>query len=166
MTTTQTVSLVSFRAGTDLTYNVRRGSNLFSRSIEDVAYIKPEGDYYLAISLSTGITAINETEERAYQDLVFKLFDALSKVVEHPNAMIGQKVSGKILEESKKGLKMPSDRQLRSLTNGINDFCLASPEKVHRSLKKIETNCGITTSELEDTVMDVDVCDIIDVDID
>ena len=159
-----TTTSISYRAGTDLTYNRKRGSSQISRTINDIAYIKPEGKYYLAISLSTGITAMNGTPDDAYKDLVFKLFDALSKVVKYPNAQIGRDVSGDLSEESKKGLRMPRDRQLKALIKGIEEFCSVSPAEVHRSLKRIDTNCDreITTSDLEDTVIDVDIFDIID----
>ena len=75
-------SPLNYRAGTDLTYNRRRGEGVISRTIEDIAYIRYEDNFYTAISLKTGLTALGESPEDAYSCLIFKLFDSLREVVE------------------------------------------------------------------------------------
>lgn len=152
---------ISYRAGTDLTYNRMRGNGTISRAIRDIAYIKAKDNIYIAISLRTGFTALEETAERAYSSLVFKLLDSLREVVDHPNAQIGQPVSDDLTKESLFGLRMPQDRQMRALQKGIDEFLLLPRENSKVYLRKIES-CPITTittPTLEDTHIDVDILD-------
>lgn len=152
---------VSFRAGTDLTYNRIRGNGTISRAIRDLAFIKPKDDVYIAISLRTGFTALGETPEDAYSSLVFKLYDSLREVVDYPNAQIGQGVSDKVVEESSRALRMPEDRQMRALLKGIEEFLSIPHENSNLYLRRIESSpaFAITTSALEDTVIDVNILD-------
>jgi hypothetical protein len=156
---------ISFRAGTDLTYNRIRGKGKISRAvIRDVAYIKPKDEHYIAISLETGFTASGETPEEAYSCLIFKLYDSLREVVDFPDAEIGQEVSDKLREESLVGLRMPQDRQMRALLKGIEEFTSVPHEGSTIRLRKLESDPydAITTQNLEDTALgtvDVDILD-------
>jgi hypothetical protein len=167
-------SRTSFRAGTDLTYHRIREEDTISRPtrdtayISDIAYIKPEGDFYIAISLQTGFTALGESPEDAYSCLVFKLLDSLREVVHHPKAQIGQAVSDKLREESLRGLKMPQDRQTRALLKGIGEFISTPHEGSTLYLRKLESDpyAAITTQNLEDTdlgTIDVDILDAFEI---
>ena len=93
--------------------------------------------------------------------MVFKLSDSLREVVDYPDAQIGQTVSNDLIEESLRGLRMPQDRQMRALLKGIEEFLSTSKENSQLSLRKIESNLSpmITTQDLEDTVIDVDIFD-------
>ena len=62
--TKNNISKISFRAGTDLTYNRIRENGTTTRILKDIAYIKPKDEVYIAISLKTGITALGETPEK------------------------------------------------------------------------------------------------------
>ncbi len=120
-------SNLSYRAGTNLTYNRKRGSGtssqINSKTINDIIYIKPEDkEDYIAISVETGFTALGGTPEQAYSWLVFKLYDALRAAVDLPNSKIGRAVSDELREESSQGTRMPQDRQTRALMKGIEDF--------------------------------------------
>lgn len=168
------LSRISFRAGTDLTYNrIREESKTSNKptrdtaNISDIAYIKPEGDFYIAISLETGFTALGETPEDAYSCLVFKLLDSLREVVHYPHAEIGQAVSDKLRDESLQGLRMPQDRQMRALLKGIEEFISIPHKGSTIYLRKIESDpyAIITTQNLEDTdfgSVDVDILDTLE----
>lgn len=161
---------ISFRAGTDLTYNRIRGECKVSRPtrdtayISDIAYIKPKDDLYIAISLKTGFTALGKTPEDAYSCLVFKLLDSLREVVNYPHVEIGQAVSDELREESLHGLRMPQERQMRALLKGIEEFISIPHKGSTICLRKLESDpyAAITTQNLEDTnfgTVDVDILD-------
>ncbi len=154
-------SQLPYRVGTNLTYNRKRGrgtsSQINSKAINDLAYIKlGDKEDYIAISLETGFTALGETPEQAYSWLVFKLYDALRVVVDLPNPKIGQAVSEELRRESKLGTRMPQDRQMRALLKGIEDF-LSIPRQ---DSKISDLSFKITTPNLENTVIDVNLDDI------
>jgi hypothetical protein len=144
---------ISLRAGTDLTYNKKRGNGSISTTIRDIAYIRPEGGNYIAISLKTGLTALGESPDEAYSCLIFKLFDSLRVAVDHPNACIGHLVSDELKNESLQGQRMPKDRQMKALLKGIEDFL----STYHEKNSNLYLN-KITTQDLDDTtVIDVDI---------
>lgn len=142
---------VTLRVGTDLTYNVRKGSTIISRVLRDIEYIIPKAidDVYLAISLRTGVTGVGETPDEAYSSLIFKLYKHLSDVVNTPEVAIGQEVSEELTKASCSATRMPHDRQFRALTKGIEAFLQFSR---HKSVvcSRIEFPV-ITTDALEDT---------------
>jgi hypothetical protein len=150
---------ISLRAGTDLTYNITRGSSVISRKLRDIEYIKPEKDVYLAISLNTSVTALGETLEEAYSSLIFKLYAYLRDVISTPGVEIGEEVPKKLIKESLGASRMPQDRQKRALDKGIEAFLETNISGSKLILSKIE--CipffGITTPDLDDTIIPIDV---------
>lgn len=158
---------ISLRAGTDLTYNRRRGNATISRTISDIEYIKPKDDVYLAISQRTGFTALGNTPEEAYSSLIFKLYNSLRDVMDSPDAVIGQEVSQELIDESLHASRMPQDRQWRALMKGIDDFLAVHSKDSVLFLRRIESIKPpiMTTADLEDTVVtpiDVDILDTCD----
>lgn len=154
---------LSYRAGTFLQYNRKKGNGVIYRDLDDIAYIKQkdEDDVYIAVSQSTGFTALGNTAEQAYSSLIFKLCDSLREVIKHPKAQIGSRVSKELEKESLNGTRMPEDRQMRALRKGIDEF-LSIPRKNSKIyLRKIESNLAtvITTKYLEDTRIGVEVFD-------
>lgn len=153
---------INLRAGTDLTYNKMRGSGRISRTIRDIAFIKPKDDVHIALSLRTGFTALGETPEEAYSSLVFKLYNSLREVVDYPDAQIGKTVSEELKKECLYALRMPEDRQMKALLKGIDAFLSIPREDSKLYLRRIESNptpTTITTQDLEDTVIDVNILD-------
>ena len=157
-----TKKVISLRAGTYLTYNIRRGFNKISRSLQlqDIEYIKPndKDDVFIAISLKTGVTALGETPEKSYSSLIFKLYNYLRDAMSAPKAEIGEEVSEDLKKESLYALKMPKERQLRALKKGIRDF-IEFHEGSALIISKIEFDPTpiITTDNLEDTLIPIDV---------
>jgi hypothetical protein len=151
---TQNLSETGLRAGTVLTYNVIRGDNVISRTLEDVEYIRREKDVYLAISQNTGTTALGGTLESAYSSLIFKLYNYLRDVVNTPEVEIGQEVSAEQKKDSLQASRMPQDRQERALKKGIEDF-IAYHKGSALILSRIEfiSSPMMTTGDLDDTLV-------------
>jgi hypothetical protein len=148
---------ISLRAGTDLTYNLIRGSYTSSKTLADIEYMRPEGEVYLAISLNTGATALGDTLENAYSSLILKLYNYLRDVMDTPGVEIGQDVSEELRKESSHASRMPFDRQFRALNKGINDFIESHKGSTSfRSRIQCDPTQMITTPGLDDTDIRID----------
>jgi hypothetical protein len=140
------------RAGTDLTYNLIRGTYEASKTLADIEYMKPEGDIYIAISLTTGVTALGDTLDDAYSSLILKLYNYLRDVMDTPGVEIGNEVSAEIKDESSLASRMPFDRQFKALNQGINDFIESHKGNTSfRGRIECDPTQMITTPDLDDT---------------
>ena len=169
------MSDISYRAGTKLKYIFKFDGRSVSTEIDDVCHIyvdkansTPDKPYFEALSLYTGISSLGLSPEEAYSNLIYLLLEALGDKASHDSDYkIGREVSSQAKENSKRGTRIPKDRQMRGLLSALEEFLKDHPNISIKKIEQLNTEDMekwiakmITTDKLDDTIYDETIIDV------